>query len=114
MLLYSDNHQQSYANEATPLVSESGGIEYMTESDNTINCDLPENKNNPVCNIADTFFDTLIIIVIITLIVYSIIIYAAVKTKNNDLKIFLIISMFVPFLAPIGLIFALLIIANAI
>lgn len=88
--------------------------EDMTGLDDTINCNLAENKNNPVCNAADTFFDAFLIIVVIVVILYAIIIFAAVKTKNSNLKIFLIVSIFIPFLAPIGLILALLILINAI
>ena len=112
MSQFSDNIYD-LAQNATPVINISVR-EDMTDSGNAINCSLPENQNNAVCNIADTFFDSLILVVIIGLIIYAIIIFAAVRTKNRDLKIFLIVSMFVPFLAPIGLIFALLIITNAI
>lgn len=110
---FSDNIHD-LAQDATPIINIPVVREDMTDSGNTINCNLPENQNNPECNIADTIFDSLLLAIIIGLIIYAVIIFAAVRTKNRDLKIFLIVSMFIPFLAPIGLILALLIITNAI
>ena len=97
------------------LLSNRDSRENMTESGGKIDCSLPENQNNPVCNITGTTLILAIIIcIIIAIIIYSVIIFAAMKTKNQNLKIFLIVSIFLPFLAPIGLIIALLIITNAI
>jgi len=110
---FSDN-VHDLAGEAMPIINIPVVREDMTDSGDTINCNLPENQNNPVCNVANTIFDSLLLAIIIGLIIYAIIIFAAIKTKNRDLKIFLIVSMFIPFLAPIGLILALLIITNTI
>jgi hypothetical protein len=101
------------AGEAKPVISIPVTREDMTNS-GTIDCSLPENQNNPGCNITEAVFDSLLLVIIIGIIIYAVIIFAAVKTKNQNLKIFLIVSMFLPFLAPAGLIIALLIITNAI
>ena len=96
------------------LSSSSDSIENMTDSGGKIHCRLPGNKNNPVCNIADAIFDYLPLFVIIGIMLYALIVFAAMKTKNQNLKIFLIVSIFLPFLTPIGLIIALLVITNVI
>lgn len=90
--------------------------EDLTDSNSlsTINCNLPDNKNNPVCNIVDDFLFIVLIFIIITIITYVIIIWAAVKAKNNNIKIFLIVSLFLPFLTPLSFILALLIIVGVI
>lgn len=102
------------AGKAMPIINIPVVREDMTDSGDTIDCSLPENQNNPGCNIAYTIFDSLLLAIIIGIIIYGVIVFAAMKTKNQNLKIFLIVSMFLPFLAPIGLIIALLIITNAI
>lgn len=91
-----------------------GKTEEMTDSGGTIDCSLPGNKNNPVCNIADAMFAFLPLFVIIGIMLYALIIFAAINTKNQNLKIFLIVSIFLPFLTPVGLIIALLVITNVI
>jgi hypothetical protein len=98
------------AGEAMPIIN----IPVVREDMTDLDCSLPENQNNPGCNIAYTIFDSLLLAIIIGIIIYGVIVFAAMKTKNQNLKIFLIVSMFLPFLAPIGLIIALLIITNAI
>lgn len=57
---------------------------------------------------------TLIIFIIIVIIIYGLLIMAATKTKSEGLKIFLIVSMFMPFLTPIAIIIAIMILTNAI
>lgn len=96
------------------LSSSPDSIENMTDSGGKIDCSLPGNKNNPICNIPDAIFDYLPLFVIIGISLYALIVFAAMKTKNQNLKIFLIVSIFLPFLAPIGLILALLVITNTI
>lgn len=110
---FSDN-VHDLAGEAMPIINIPVVREDMTNSGNTIDCSLPKNQNSPECNVADAIFDSLLFAIIIGLIIYAVIIFAVVKTKNQNLKIFLIVSMFIPILAPIGLILALLIITNAI
>ena len=102
------------AGEAMPIINIPVVREDMTDSGGTIDCSLPENQNTPACVITDTIFYSLLLVVIVGIIIYTVIVFAAMKTKNQNLKIFLIVSMFLPFLAPIGLILALLIITNAI
>jgi len=53
-----------------------------------------------------------IIFAIIAIAMYVIIFMAASKTSNEGLKIFLIVSMFLPFFAPISFIMAIMILAN--
>ena len=53
-----------------------------------------------------------IIIAIIAIAMYVVIFMAASKTSNEGLKIFLIVSMFLPFFAPISFIMAIMILAN--
>ena len=113
MLRFSDD-VHDLADEAMPIINIPVVREDMTDSGGTIDCSLPENQNNPGCNIADAIFDSFLLVIIIVIIIYAVIIFAAIKTKNLNLKIFLIVSMFLPFLAPIGLMIALLIIINAI
>ena len=57
---------------------------------------------------------TLIIFIIIVIITYGLLIMAATKTKSEGLKIFLIVSMFMPFLTPIAIIIAIMILTNVI
>lgn len=102
------------ANEASPVFNIPIVREDLTNEPGTIDCTLQENKNNPACLIGEDFLQILIITVLLALVAYGIIIFAAMKTKNQNLKIFLIISMFLPFLTPVTLILALLIITNAI
>lgn len=109
---FSDN-VHDLADEAMPILNIPVVREDLTNTQ-PLDCNLPENKNNPECNIGGYVFDSLLLAIIIGLIIYAVIIYAAVQTKNQNLKIFLIVSMFVPFLAPISLVLALLIITNAI
>ena len=53
-----------------------------------------------------------IIFAIIAIAMYVIIFMAASKTSNEGLKIFLIVSMFLPFFAPISFIMAIMILVN--
>lgn len=113
MLRFSDNIHD-LTQDVTPIINIPVVREDMPDSGNTIDCSLPENQNTPECNIASTIFNSILLAIIIGIIIYATIIFAAVKTKNSNLKIFLIVSIFIPFLAPIGLILALLILTNAI
>lgn len=95
-------------------------MEYLTDSDNNspnmnmVDCNQPENKNNPICTAPDDILNIIIIFIILAIITYVIVIWGAIKTKNEGLKIFLIVSLFLPFLAPISFILALLIIVGVI
>lgn len=102
------------ANEASPVFNIPIVREDLTNEPGTINCALPEYKNDPICLISDEFLLIIVTAVLLILVAYGIIIFAAMKTKNQNLKIFLIISMFLPFLTPVTLILALLIITNVI
>jgi len=102
------------AHEASPVFNIPIVREDLTNKPETIDCTLQKNKDNPECTLGDEFLQILIITVLFALVAYGIIIFAAMKTKNQNLKIFLIVSMFLPFLTPITLILALLIITNAI
>ena len=110
---FSDN-VHDLANEAVPIINIPVVREDLTNNVPEINCNLPENKNNPNCNIVQDIDYSIFVVAIIGIIIYAIIIFGALKTKNETLKIFLIVSMVLPFLAPAGLILALLIITNAI
>lgn len=109
---FSDN-VKDIADEAAPIFDVQVVREDLT-NETTLDCTLQENKNNPGCLITEDFLTVIIIFALIALVWYGIIIFAAIKTKNQTLKIFLIVSMFLPFLTPITFILALLIIANAI
>ena len=110
---FSDN-VKNIAHEATPIFDVQVVREDLTNETGTLDCTLQENKNNPDCLISEDFLTVIIFFVLLALVCYGIIIFATIKTKNQNLKIFLIVSMFLPFLAPVTFILALLIIANAI
>lgn len=57
---------------------------------------------------------TLIIFIIIVILTYGLLIMAATRTKSEGLKIFLITSMFIPFLTPVAVIIAIMILTNVI
>ena len=117
MSRFSDNVHELSA-KATPIINIPVVREDMTNGFSSIDCSLPENENNPECVGPAVIDNSLLIIliasIIITIVMYIIMIFAAVKTKNHNLKIFLILSILLPFLAPIGIIIALLIITNVI
>jgi len=102
------------ANGASPVFNIPVVREDLTNEPGTIDCTLQENKNDPTCLIGEEFLLILVVTVIFTMVAYGIIIFAAMQTKNQNLKIFLIVSMFLPFLTPITLVLALLILTNAI
>lgn len=60
------------AREALPIINIPVVREDMTDSGNTINCKLPENQNNPECNVSYTIF-YLLLAIIISLIIYAVI-----------------------------------------
>ena len=110
---FSDN-LHDIANEASPVMNVPVFREDLTDS-NTVDCTLAKNKDNIACTVVDELMGPFLIsFIIVGIIIYGIIIFAAMKTKNQNFKIFLIVSMFLPFLTPITLILALLIITNAI
>lgn len=109
MSLFSDN-VTDLASKSSPVVD----IPVIREDMTDIDCNLPENKNNDLCNLSDDILNIIIIVIILVLISYGIIIWAAIKTKSEGLKIFLIVSLFLPFFAPITFIVALLIITGVI
>lgn len=113
MQRFSDN-VHDLAGEAMPIINIPVVREDMTDSGDTINCNLPENQNNDLCNVPDDIFNIIIFVIILVLISYGIIIWAAIKTKSEGLKIFLIVSLFLPFFTPISFILALLIIVGVI
>ncbi len=117
MSRFSDNVRELSA-QATPIINIPVVREDMTNGFSSIDCSLPENENNPECVGPDFVDESLFLIIItsiiITVIMYILMIFASIKTKNKNIKIFLIVSMFLPFLAPIGIIIALLIITNVI
>lgn len=117
MSRFSDNVHELSA-KATPIINIPVVREDMTNGFSSIDCSLPENENNPECDGLAGMDNLLLLIlitsIIITIVMYIIMIFAAVKTKNHNLKIFLILSILLPFLAPIGIIIALLIITNVI
>ena len=114
MTRFSDD-VENFARTAEPINTV---MEYLTDSDNNssnvVDCNQPENKNNPICNVPDDILHIIIIFIILVIITYVIVIWAAIKTKSEGLKIFLIVSLFLPFLAPISFILALLIIVGVI
>ena len=95
-------------------------IPVVREDMTNLDCSLPENQNNPECtgqDLVDAGNDVIriiVIVIILVLITYGIIIWAAIKTKSEGLKIFLIVSLVLPFFAPITFILALLIITGVI
>lgn len=60
------------AREALPIINIPVVREDMTDSGNTINCKLPENQNDPECNVSYTIF-YLLLAIIISLIIYAVI-----------------------------------------
>ena len=102
------------AGEAMPVFD----IPVVREDMTNLDCSLPENQNNPECtgqDLVDAGNDVIhimVIVIILVLFAYGIIIWAAVKTKNAGLNLFLLLSLYLPFFAPISFILALLIIAG--
>ena len=96
------------------------GSSLSNAKENMIDCNLSENNNSPECteqalgDVGNDIIHIIVIVIILVLISYGIIIWAAVKTKNEGLKIFLIVSLFMPFFAPITFVLALLILTGVI
>ena len=96
------------------------GSSLSNAKENMTDCNLSENKNSPECtgealvDAGNDIIHIIVIVIILVLISYGIIIWAAVKTKNEGLKIFLIVSLFLPFFAPITFVLALLILIGVI
>lgn len=112
MLQFSDS-LSNLADKASPIFKIPVVREDLVES-NTIDCTSPENKDLPECNISEDFLQVLLVGIIVAIVIYYIIILAALQTTNENLKIFLIVSLFIPFLTPIALFLALLLLVNAI
>lgn len=94
----------------------------MKESDReTKNINCLKNPNNPLCKGTNINYYNLnqvgndakigLYVIIITYIIFiTLSIFAITKTKNEGVKIFLIIGIFIPFVSPITFIISLLII----
>lgn len=93
----------------------------LRESDTEKNINCLKNPNNPLCkgtninnyNLNQVGNDAKIVlyIIIITYVIFiALTIFAVTKTKNEGIKIFLIVGLFIPFISPITFIISLLII----
>ena len=102
------------ASKATPVFNIPVVREDLPDEPKPVDCTLPENKDKDECLIAGEVLILFIISILIAVLAYGLIIFAAMNTNNQNLKIFLIASLFLPFLTPITFVLAILILTNII